>query len=91
MMTPAQRDFLTKRVVSVAYQALLLLPLDSILRHRLQGTLCLLRDEIARMFDKTPEQVQTDCEAMADKQRVIYENLKDPRQAFNIKPEERKH
>lgn len=49
-------------LVESAYEELLKLPLSSMTRTRLQSALAALRDEIALLTDRDPEEVQDEFE-----------------------------
>jgi len=69
---------LTERgIILVAYQSLVHLPLDSMSRHRLQGAMALLRDELALLSGMSAEKIQNRAEFVASMSREV----------FNIKPD----
>jgi hypothetical protein len=53
-----------------AYEGLLLLPLGSKTRHRIEPSLAYLRDEIALRTDRSAESVQNEFEARAETWRM---------------------
>jgi hypothetical protein len=65
-------DITERRIIAVAYQSLAHLPLGSMSRHRLQGTLAALRDELALLSGMSAEEIQNRAEHIATMGRDIF-------------------
>jgi len=61
-----------RRIILVAYQSLAHLPLDSMSRHRLQGAMAALRDELALISGLPAEEIQNRAEYVAAMGRDIF-------------------
>jgi len=66
-------DINERRIILVAYQSLMHLPLYSTSRHRLQGALAALRDELALISGMSAEQIQNRAEHIAAMGREIFD------------------